>query len=982
MEIKAALVDQMDHLEGWQGNATTACEWKGVSCNAAGRVEELSLAGLNLTGSLSPAVGFLTALTNLSVEQNNFTGTLPGAIANLTRLRFLNVSNNNFSYSFPAGFGALTKLEMLDTYNNNFSGPLPEELAVLPALEHLHLGGSYFEGSIPPSYGNISSLKYLALSGNSLTGRIPAELGNLNLLEGLYLGYFNVYDDGIPPELGKLKNLVRLDLGGCQLTGGIPAELGNLESLDTLFLQFNELTGSIPLGLGNLSNLKSLDTSLNQMSGAIPPDFYKLQKLELLSLFGNQLMSGPIPDFIAALPNLQVLHLWGNQFTGSIPANLGNSTKLIMVDLSNNSLSGVIPPYLCNGALQRLILQINQLSGPIPDSIGSCRSLEYLRLGHNQLNGTIPAALLGLTNLSFLELLDNHLEGPIPQGFINVPRLSRLDLSDNLLDGVLPSNIGSLQSMQYLALTGNRFSGSIPSDIGLLSVLNTVDLSRNYFTGGIPPEIGLCSQLSDLDLSSNQLTAEIPEELSHLPVLAYLNLSRNLLKGPIPEELEDLQTLNIVDFSYNNLSGPIPVSGTFQFFNYSSYVGNPGLCGPQNIIPAGSSACDSPKSTAYPMRSAPHRGGKAAPIAWIVGGLFAAALIVLLVGVCCFFNKYQWYISSILAKDKSIRPWKLTAFQRLNFSANHVLGCLSEDNIIGRGGAGTVYKGEMPDGENIAVKRLPGKATTKGFSHDHGFSAEIQTLGKIRHRNIVRLLGCCSNHETNLLVYEYMPYGSLGEILHGKNHVLLVWNTRYEIALQAAKGLAYLHHDCQPAILHRDVKSNNILLDSNLEAHVADFGLAKLLQNSGTSQSMSSISGSYGYIAPEYAYTLKVNEKSDIYSFGVVLMELITGKRPIEQEFGEGVDIVQWVRGKIQNKDMGVEVLDSRLGSKSLPLQEIMLVLRVALLCTSDLPVDRPTMREVVQMLQDVKPSSNDTKNVSSKPSTPNRKKGVTLSIV
>jgi serine/threonine protein kinase len=294
-----------------------------------------------------------------------------------------------------------------------------------------------------------------------------------------------------------------------------------------------------------------------------------------------------------------------------------------------------------------------------------------------------------------------------------------------------------------------------------------------------------------------------------------------------------------------------------------------------------------------------------------------------------------------------------------------VLDCLTEDNIIGRGGAGTVYKGVMPSGSIVAVKRLAGEG--KGASHDHGFSAEIQTLGKIRHRNIVRLLGFCSNHETNLLVYEYMPNGSLGELLHNKERSQnLDWETRYNIAVQAAHGLCYLHHDCSPLIVHRDVKSNNILLDSSFQAHVADFGLAKLFQDSGKSESMSSIAGSYGYIAPEYAYTLKVNEKSDIYSFGVVLLELLTGKRPIEAEYGDGIDIVQWVRRKIQTKDGVLEVLDPRMGGVGVPLQEVMLVLRVALLCSSDLPIERPTMRDVVQMLTDVKPKSKGGASVTS----------------
>ncbi|KAM0968295.1 hypothetical protein ACFX2A_016962 [Malus domestica] len=241
---------------------------------------------------------------------------------------------------------------------------------------------------------------------------------------------------------------------------------------------------------------------------------------------------------------------------------------------------------------------------------------------------------------------------------------------------------------------------------------------------------------------------------------------------------------------------------------------------------------------------------------------------------------------------------------------------------------------------------------SRGSSHDHGFNVEIQTLGRIRHRHIVRLLGFCSNHETNLLVYEYMPNGSLGEVLHGKKGGHLHWDTRYKIAIEAAKGLCYLHHDCSPLIVHRDVKSNNIFLDSNFEAHVANFGFAKFLQDFGTSECMSAIAGSYGYIASEYAYTLKVDEKSDVYSFGVVLLELVSGRKPVG-EFGDGVDIVQWVRKMTDSNKEGVlKILDPRL--PSVHLHEVIHVFYVAMLCVEEQAVKHPTMREVVQILTEL----------------------------
>lgn len=257
----------------------------------------------------------------------------------------------------------------------------------------------------------------------------------------------------------------------------------------------------------------------------------------------------------------------------------------------------------------------------------------------------------------------------------------------------------------------------------------------------------------------------------------------------------------------------------------------------------------------------------------------------------------------------------------------------------------------MPNGNDIAIKRLTGRGNS---CHDHGFMAEIQTLGKIRHRNIVRLLGYLSNKDTNLLLYEYMSHGSLGEMLHGSKGAHLQWESRYRIAVEAAKGLCYLHHDCSPSIIHRDVKSNNILLDSDNEAHVADFGLAKFFHDAGASECMSSIAGSYGYIAPEYAYTLKVDQKSDVYSFGVVLLELVTGRKPVG-EFGEGVDIVRWVRKTTlelahpSDAASALAVVDSRL--KGYQLTGLVNMFKIAMLCVEDESSARPTMREVVHML-------------------------------
>ncbi|MCD7473484.1 hypothetical protein HAX54_015385 [Datura stramonium] len=938
LSLKTAITDDpQSALVSWN-ISTSHCTWRGVTCDRYRHVTSLDISGLNLTGTLPPDVGHLRFLVNLSVAANQFSGPIPVELSLIPNLRYLNLSNNIFNLSFPPELTHLRYLKVLDLYNNNMTGDLPVGVYNLTNLQHLHLGGNFFSGRIPLEYGRLPFLEYLAVSGNTLVGEIPSEIGNITTLRELYIGYYNTFSGGIPPEIGNLSELIRLDAANCGLSGEIPPEIGKLQKLDTLFLQVNALSGSVTPELGNLKSLKSLDLSNNMLSGEIPLTFAQLKNLTLLNLFRNKLY-GSIPEFIEELPKLEVLQLWENNFTGSVPQGLGKNSKLKTLDISTNKLTGNLPPNMCTGNnLQTLITLGNFLFGPIPESLGQCQSLNRIRMGENYLNGSIPAGLLSLPKLSQVELQDNLLTGTFPVTGSISASLGQISLSNNRLTGPLPPSIGNFTGVQKLLLDGNKFSGRIPAEIGKLQQLSKMDFSDNSFSGPIPPEISQCKALTYVDLSRNKLSGEIPTEITGMRILNYLNVSRNHLVGSIPAPIAAMQSLTSVDFSYNNLSGLVPGTGQFSYFNYTSFLGNPDLCGPY-LGPCKEGIVDGV--------SRPHERGAFSPSMklLLVVGLLVCSIVFAIAAIIK---------ARSLKKASQARAWKLTAFQRLEFTCDDVLECLKEDNIIGKGGAGIVYKGVMPNGELVAVKRLP--AMSRGSSHDHGFNAEIQTLGRIRHRHIVRLLGFCSNHETNLLVYEYMPNGSLGEMLHGKKGGHLHWDTRYKIALEAAKGLCYLHHDCSPLILHRDVKSNNILLDSSFEAHVADFGLAKFLQDSGTSECMSAIAGSYGYIAPEYAYTLKVDEKSDVYSFGVVLLELVSGKKPVG-EFGDGVDIVQWVRRMTEGKKEGVlKILDPRLST--VPLHEVMHVFYVAMLCVVEQAVERPKMREVVQMLTELpKPS-------------------------
>ncbi|KAJ7966885.1 Leucine-rich receptor-like protein kinase family protein [Quillaja saponaria] len=936
LAIKTAMIGpQGSGMEDWKNSTSSSghCSFSGVTCDMELKVIALNVSFVSLFGCLPPEIGHLNKLVNLTLANDNLSGELPVEIANLTSLKLFNISNNVFSGSLPGvAIHRMAALEILDVYNNNFSGPLPREIIHLKKLKHLQLGGNFFSGEIPESYSQIHSLEFLALKGNALTGEIPASLALLRNLRELYIGYYNVYEGGIPPELGFISSLQLLDMASCNLTGDIPTSLSFLKNLHSLFLQVNRLTGRIPSEFSGLVSLKSLDLSINELSGEIPESFSELKNIKLINLFKNNLY-GPIPSIIGDLPNLEVLQVWENNFTFELPENLGRNGKLKDLDVTMNHLTGLIPRDLCKGGrLRTLILMNNFFYGTLPEDLGQCKSLTKIRIMKNFLNGTIPTGIFNLPLVSMIELSDNYFSGELPSK-ISGGSLGLLTLSNNMFTGKIPRATRNLRNLQTLSLDMNRFSGEIPAAIFELPMLTKINISGNNFSGEIPVSITHSYSLTSVDFSRNILIGGIPKSMSKLKDLSILNLSRNHLSGQIPGDIRFMTSLTTLDLSENNFSGRVPTGGQFLVFKDSSFGGNPNLCPPRH------SSCPSSVNVEGDSGQSRRIFGSMKLIFIVIVAVTSISLI--LFTVYCLRSK----------KLRQSRALKLTAFQRLQFKAEDVLECLKEENIIGKGGAGIVYRGSMADGVDVAIKRLVGKGSGRS---DRGFWAEIKTLGQIRHRNIVRLLGYVSNKDTNFLLYEYMPNGSLGELLHGSKGGHLQWETRYRIALEAAKGLCYLHHDCSPLIIHRDVKSNNILLDSDYEAHVADFGLAKFLQDTGASECMSSVAGSYGYIAPEYAYTLRVDEKSDVYSFGVVLLELICGRKPVG-EFGDGVDIVRWVRkttAELSQPSDAASVLamvDHRLTGYH--MGSVIHLFKIAMMCVEDESSARPTMREVVHML-------------------------------
>ncbi|KAL2634248.1 hypothetical protein R1flu_005727 [Riccia fluitans] len=981
--------------ESWGNESTveTACQWIGVTCSndsLSVAVTSLSLPGLDLHGRLSPALGRLSGLENLDLGGNNFTGSIPREIGNLSRLRILNLGNNQFTGSIPSSIGWIPTLEELYLNGNALNGSMPPSLANCTRLRQLHAYDNFLMGVIPGEYGNLASLEVFRIGGNKLSGSLPGSLGNCSNLTVLGAAY-NPLTGTLPPELGNLQKLKSMVLIGTLMGGPIPPEYGNLTSLVTMALYSTYISGSIPPELGKLQNVQYMWLYLNNITGTIPKELGNCTipaglargpSLTTLELYDNQL-SGPIPPELGQTRNLAVLAAWKNQLSGSIPKSLGNCSGLNILDVSLNLLEGEIPAEIFSqGSLQRLFLFSNRLTGPLPPEIKHSFNLTRIRLARNQLTGSIPQEVGQLANLTYLDLQSNNFTGTIPPGLLystslqalilannsltgevpaqlgNVPSLIQLDLSANHLYGPIPSQIGKLRKLISLNFSSNRLTGIVPPELSECQSLDVLDLSENQLSGLIPPEIGKMTNLEiSLNLSWNNLTGTIPTSLGNLTKLSKLDISNNLLSGSVLQ-LETLVSLTFVNISNNLFTGPLP-DIFFRPLMTLSYSGNPGLCG-------GAIGVSCPDGLDPRSHSKRHLSNPQKAAIWVTLALFLilAALLVLL-GISWYVGRYDRTLQHYVDPATSSQ-WTLVPFQKLDVSIEEIIFCLNEENVIGRGGSGTVYRALVQSGHSIAVKKLwmPGKGE---MSHD-AFSCEVETLGKIRHGNILRLLGSCCNKDTKLLLYDYMPNGSLGELLHGSEVSFLDWGTRYKLAVGAAHGLAYLHYDCVPQILHRDVKSNNILVSSRFEAHVADFGLAKLIYAAEDHPSMSRIVGSYGYIAPEYAYTMKVTEKSDVYSFGVVLLEIVTGRKPVDPSFTDAVDLVGWVHQQVKAGRGDRSICDRRLeGLPETMLWEVEEMLGIALLCVNTNPNERPTMRDVVAMLLEIQQDTLSWTKTSSK---------------
>ncbi|XP_024976172.1 somatic embryogenesis receptor kinase 1 [Cynara cardunculus var. scolymus] len=505
----------------------------------------------------------------------------------------------------------------------------------------------------------------------------------------------------------------------------------------------------------------------------------------------------------------------------------------------------------------------------------------------------------------------------------------RVDLGNAALSGTLVPQIGLLKNLQYLELYSNNISGPIPNDLGNLTNLVSLDLYLNSFSGPIPVTLGKLSKLRFLRLNNNSLT------------------------GPIPMQLTNITSLQVLDLSNNHLSGSVPDNGSFSLFTPISFANNLDLCGPVTGRPCPGSPPFSPPPPFVPPPPIALPGGSSATGA-IAGGVAAGAALLFAAPAIAFAwwrrRKPQEFFFDVPAEeDPEVHLGQLKRFSLRELQV--ATDSFSNKNILGRGGFGKVYKGRLADGSLVAVKRLKEERTPGG---ELQFQTEVEMISMAVHRNLLRLRGFCMTPTERLLVYPYMANGSVASCLRERppNEPPLDWPTRKRIALGSARGLSYLHDHCDPKIIHRDVKAANILLDEEFEAVVGDFGLAKLMDYKDTHVT-TAVRGTIGHIAPEYLSTGKSSEKTDVFGYGIMLLELITGQRAFDLARlanDDDVMLLDWVKGLLKERKLEM-LVDPDLEANYID-SEVEQLIQVALLCTQGSPMDRPKMSDVVRMLE------------------------------
>ncbi|GFP81319.1 probable LRR receptor-like serine/threonine-protein kinase at3g47570 [Phtheirospermum japonicum] len=874
---------------------------------------------------------------------------------------------NSFTGEIPSWFGALPQLQILGLRNNTFSGTIPPSLFNSSKLQILSLRFNSLNGSIPEEIGNCSSLQILNLNYNRLTGPIPHDIRKCRELEVMTLSY-NHFNGEIPSEIGSLSMQI-LSLYNNSLSGPIPSSIFNISTLKNLELSYNPFSGSLPLKF-SLPNLEELLLHNTELSGEIPSSITNASKLTLLELSKNS-FSGSVPNF-GNLRFLQTLRIWGNNLSG-VESELGFLSSLVdcrsleILEISGNPLNGILPASIgnlstslrdfyardCNitgvipntignlSSLLRLALRGNQLTGPIPQTIGKLKKLEGLELSRNRLHGYIPPDLCRLSSMVELYLSDNILTGHVPGCLGDIKSLRYIYLSSNKLDSVIPSNFWNLRDLLFLNLSSNYLSGQLSSQIASFKAIYQLDLSHNQLSGEIPNSIDGCQSLGYLFLSNNNLEGSIPPSLGNIRGLTTLDLSNNSLSGSIPESLEGLVFLQYFNVSYNKLEGEIPARGPFINFTAQTFLNNSALCGEHRFqVP-----------TCIKKGMTKSRQNKGVQLMKYILPPFISVIILAIIIVIVLIRRRK--LKRVQAPiDIALGfNWIIVSYIELARGTN----AFSAANLLGRGSFGSVFKATLSNGFDVAVKVFNFQSERAVRS----FDTECEILSNIRHRNLVRIIGCCSNTEFKALILGYMPNGSLEKWLHSGNHCLDLIQ-RLQIAIDVALALEYLHHGHPFPVVHCDIKPGNVLLDDDMVAHLGDFGISKLFVD-GEIMVQTKTLATIGYAAPEYGSEGKVSTNGDVYSYGILLLEIFTVKKPADDMFSEQMSLKEWVHKALQDNavsEVAAPGLLTREENQHIfaKLEEcVSAIFSLAMKCLAIAPDERINMIETVASLKRIK---------------------------
>ncbi|KAD3067480.1 hypothetical protein E3N88_35360 [Mikania micrantha] len=830
-----------------------------------------------------------------------------------------------------------------------------------------------------------SRVTTLELGGIGVRTNDIGDITSLSMLQYLDLSNNKGIRAVLPPSIQNLKNLTTLILVGCSFRGLIPDSIGSLKQLVFLGLNNNSFVGSIPASIGNLTSLSWLDLSDNQLSGPIPvsngtsPGLDKLVKAKHFHLANNKL-SGPIqPQLFSS--NMSLIHIIfnNNNLSGTIPSSIGTVKTLETIRLDSNSLSGTVPQNLSSlGTLSELYLSNNNLSGPVPNLSGM-NSLFYVDMSNNSFDKSDIPTWFSVLLLSTLLMERTQLQGEIPSDVFH-PQLERLVLSNNNLNGTLDIS-NRYSSDLIIDLTNNSITNFAQnSGYNLSLTMNNNPICEaggsagRYCTSQKPntpntlpsnscPPIncGSSKVLSPNCQCKNPYTGTIyffSYSFSNLDNATYYTTLNDTLMSALrsrqlPVDSISISNATVDEFKYLQYRLHIFPSNQ-HYFNHSS-VSSIGTVINRQLFSLpfyGPLFFLDETYCCFPGNKSSNKG-------IIIGSVVGGFVGLLILALAITYGMYQKRQAAKAKQNNPFANWGLDnsdagGVPQLKgarwFSFEELKACtsnFSKDNIIGSGGYGKVYKGTLDTGHVVAIKRAQ-QGSLQGAKE---FKTEIELLSRIHHKNVVALVGFCYEQGEQMLVYEYISNGTLKDNLSGKceSRIRLDWMKRLKIALDSAKGVTYLHELANPPILHRDIKSNNILLDADLTAKVADFGISKLLGDGSEGYVSTQVKGTLGYMDPEYYMTQQATEKSDVYSFGVVLLELLTARPPLKN----GRYVVREVQDAIEKSNGLYLILDPDLGSFQ-SLGGLTKFVELAMSCVQDLGVDRPKMGHVVREIESI----------------------------